>query len=283
MSITFYPNYIHLAGFDAAVEPSITTQGYTRSDGETSGAVFDLVDNCNNTLVTIDTNAETTNFNIDLDLSANITAADFAIIDNHNFETASCDFYVKYGGTTQALTAAYSGILGTELTSETLSANLVIEATDGICLCDFNGTRTSQNWEFVCSYNDVQFTADVTAGEIGIGVSFSPSKNPDRVIRYDANYGTVLNESRSGARHGIKTHGLRRGWTLSWADLTASDIASLLTIFGVTNGRAYPFWIDLGEGTNYPLLYYVRFASNLRYEKQTTGVYTASISFEEEI
>jgi len=43
MAVTFYPNYIHNVGFNAAEEPSVTTQNYACSGGETSGAAYDWI------------------------------------------------------------------------------------------------------------------------------------------------------------------------------------------------------------------------------------------------
>jgi len=103
-TITFYPNGIWAAGYIEGSEPSIVTQNYESSGGETTGPAYDLVDARRNTQITIDTSGETTDFQFDIDLSANITGMDFMILDNHNFADTNSYVSFRYGAGNTGMT-----------------------------------------------------------------------------------------------------------------------------------------------------------------------------------
>ena len=285
MAVTLYPNYIWFAGFASTAEPSITTQNYACSGGETTGPAYDLLDNNNNNVITIDTFEETTDFVVDIDLTAAITGANFAIVDNHNFGTAGGEIKITYSTTTQAIASAYSGTLGSALGVITVTSNEIIQPTDGILLANFTGTRTSQNWEVDIEHDGVvlgQFNADVTMGEVAIGVKCAISVSPDANMPYDIEYGNELSMTRSGQKHSTQLYGKKRAWTLSWNVLQTADLTNLITAYNVCNGTHRPFWIDLGEAATLQL-YFVRFTGALRYTKLMVGAYAVSFSVEEEL
>lgn len=284
MSVTFYPNYCFYVGFPPSTEPTITGETYTRSDGETQPApVFDLLDNNDNTIVTIDSSAQTTTPVIDIDLTASITSADFVIIANHNLGTDRAWVSITHGGTGTTEESCYSGALGEETGEVTLDAGefqFSSSDEDGTAVMNF-AAASDDNWEINFGY-DASHAADITIGEIAVGKKYSTSINPDRVIEYSAEYGNIINQAMGGGRHGIQTHGRRRGWVLSWTYLTLSDITSIETVFQITGGDLRPFWIDLGEGTN-PQLYFVRFAAPLQYRKTTASIFEWQLAVEEEL
>lgn len=290
MAVTFYPNYIHYIGYAAASEPSITGETYTLSGGETSGAVYDVVDNSNNNVVTIDSNAQSTNPIIDFDLSGDITGADFAIVDNSNLVTAKADTTIKYGGTTQALSTVYQGALGSAMTSVSISSNEAdtkSDGADGIVLFNFDGTRTSTNWEVYFDYDGnvlLQYAADITIGEVAIGVSFAPAFAPELDQVFGYNYKHVqVNESLGGMKYAVKRGEGQRMWRLHFLNISNNEKSSMETIFDITGGRTYPFWIDLGEAAT-PQLYYVRFASDsLDFRERTYDSWSLTFMIEEEL
>lgn len=289
MAVTFYPNYIHYAAYDASAEPSITGETYESSGGETSGAAYDLLDNSNNNVVTIDTNAQSTNPIIDIDLTANITAADFALIDNSNLITAVADTTIKYGGTTQALSTAYQGALGSAMTSVSIGANEAdtgSDGADGIALFLFDGTRTASGFEFYFDYDAVvlgQYAADMTAGEVAIGVSFTPAYSPelDQVFGYQYKH-TSVSESLGGMKYAVKRGEGQRMWRVHFLNMSSAEKASMETVFDVTGGNTYPFWIDLGEAAT-PQLYYVRFMTDLDFRERTYDSWSLTFTIEEEL
>ena len=292
MSVTFYPNYIHTAGFSKTAEPSITTQGYACSGGETSGAAYDLVDNRNSNVITIDTNGEATDFAVDLDLTSDmqdIASPDFVIVDNHNFKTASVNVYLENDGSSTNLTSAYSGTLGTELTAESIDTggdHFVDEPTDGVLIINFTAEQnaTDQNLEILgLDDGGANFTADVTMGEIAMGKKCTPGVSPDINQQESIMYGNAVQQSRGGQKYGVQYHGKRRSWTLGWKILQETDMTNLKAVWDACNGSLYPFWIDLGEGSSNPLLYYVRFVGDFNYTKLTNQAYSLRLQIEEEL
>jgi len=282
--VTFYPNYIWDSGYSAAAEPSIVTQGYASSGGETSGPAYDLVDGRRTPVITIDTNGEATDFTIDYDLSANIIALNYFIIDNHNLETASANVSIEsQGDSVETITAAYSGTLGSATASESVSSNIVVEATDGCLLAVCTAfTEDLIQLEFVDN-GGANFTADVTMGEVFIGKSFSPSTAPetnDFIPNYD---GIQLARTLGGNKHTTKYFGERKAWSLKWSYMSESDKESMDTVINVTEGHRYPFYIDLGEEST-PRLYFVRLVpGSYRARKLTASAYEVSLSIESEV
>lgn len=283
--VTFYPNYCHYVGYDNTAEPSITTQGYECSGGESTGPAYDLLDCRRTSLITIDTNGESMGFTVDLDLTTDITTANFCIIDNHNFHTADTNLIVV-APTTLTLTSAYSGPLGSQLTAVGISGypSTVLEyPIDGILLINPASPPTENNWSFEFVVHTGNFDADVTIGEIAFGVSFSPSYSPDIDPVFGSSYPIILNESDAGQRYGFKKQGLRRYWRLGWDYLSEADKTSFETLWAVTGGGLYPFWVDLGQ-TSPPTLYYVRFVQDsFDMIKRTQAAYKFSMILEEEL
>ena len=140
MSVTFYANSIQKVGFDAAAEPSIADQVATMSGGETTGPLYDLLDNRRTNTISIDTSGETQAATIQIETTTNLSATAM-IIDNHNLKSADATYILGESATPIAITSAYSGTLGSEMSADTVSGigdTLVTLVSDGICLCNFS-------------------------------------------------------------------------------------------------------------------------------------------------
>lgn len=278
--VTFYPNYLHHAGFSPTAEPSINGETYTCSGGETTGAAYDLLDNKRTSVVTLDTNGETSTPNIDVDTTENITLFDFAILDNHNLKT--CDATASVGITG---IHAYTGTLGTELTSDSLvSDNITISHDDLLLITIDSPSYTGASFTVDFTSLSGAYDADMEFGEIAVGVSFTPSIAPDINIVENQSYeGVTVIRSKGGQKYGFETFGERKSWSLTWSYMTNADKESFQTVYEVTKGPKIPFWIDLGEATN-PKLYYVRFVQNsLSVRQLTANAFEISVIIESEV
>lgn len=286
MAVTFYPNYIHNVGFIATAEPTIVGQGFASSGGETTGAAYDLVDSSRDNLITIDTNGEATDFTIDFDLTSNIGDVDFCIIDKANLPSAFAAYGISHGGV--ALTpVAWAGVLGEELnsiniTSDRADADAYIAGDDVLLL--LVSSTTDNNWEIdVIDFEASNFTADVTIGEISIGKKFASSYAAKAGIIKSSDWGTNILKSKGGQKYGFRSYGEARRWQLSWEFISAAERTNFETVWQITEGKRFPFYIDLGENSD-PTLYFVRFAmTELRFVELTTDVYSVNIIIEEEI
>ena len=293
MAITFYPNLIHYSGFDPSAEPSVEGQGYASSGGETTGAAYDVVDNRNDNVITVDTDGETASFGFRITLTSNI-APDFCIIDGHNLATANAETNIiyDYGGVTgdQTLDTAYSGTLGSALTAEGIDSDEVeAPANDGVMLINFSGSANSDDDWFVAFDEDPNnipdnFHADVTIGEISLGASFSPAHGPEINALFSYKMPGYTNISGGGQKYGYAVHtNYQRAWRLNWKFMSDSDKTSLENVFKYTNGTQFPFYIDLGEAAT-PQLYYVRFVPDtLSFTALTDDAWAVTVSIEEEL
>ena len=286
MSVKFYPNYIFVAGFDAAAEPSITGETYACSGGETTGPAYDLIDNRSTRVVTIDTNGQTTAPVIDFDLLANIASINFVIIDNSNFNTANSDVGFSNKGSTLDISSAYQGVRGSAMTACSIAGGTVADTSDdgsdGIILF-VPETITDNGFEVNLIYDTV-FAADITIGEIAIGVScittYSANARPLESYQYQ---GVDITQSLGGQKYATKRFGAQRAWRLTWDLITDTDKTNLEAMFDVVDGQTYPLWVDFGDAAT-PKLHFVRFMQDrLDFQKQTHGVYTLTIDLQEEL
>ena len=287
MSVTFYANSIQKVGFDAAAEPSITDQVATMSGGETTGPLYDLLDNRRTNTLSIDTSGETQAATIQIETTTNLSATAM-IIDNHNLKSADATYILGESATPITITSAYSGTLGSEMSADTVSGigdTLVTLVADGICLCNFS-IITGDTWQWVI--DDVAtFDADITMGEICLSAPFSPAFNPELqpLFGYDMP-GSSFRESEGGQRYGFSTHtNDRRSWRMTWKYMSDSNKGNLENIFLFTRGTRNPFYIDLSGplGNTLPTLFYVRFMGPLQFTGLTKDAWQVSIDIEEEI
>lgn len=287
MGVIFYTNAIHYSGFDATAEPSIADQVATMSGGETSGPLYDLLDNRRTNTLSVDTNGETQDFTIQIELTSSIVA-DYIIIDNHNLNTAEALYIAAYSATPIAPDSSYSGSYGTETSADTISGigdTAVTPAADGITVTNFSD-QTDDTWQI--AFDDVDtFDADCTMGEISIGnqreTTFNPELQP--VFSYDMP-GSSLRESGGGQRYGFSTHeNKRRGWRFNWKHMTDGDKSNLEEVFLYQSGIKNPFYIDLSGplGNTNPTLFYVRFTGPLNFKKLTENAWALDLMLEEEI
>jgi len=278
MSVTFYPNYIHNAGFDAAAEPSITDETFIASGGETSGGIYDLLDSNRDNLVTFATNGGTNVWYLDLDLTTS-KPMDFAIIDNHNLNTADAKYYI-WAAAKLGLALAYSGALGSALTSDGGVDNVTTPSADGIGLFKFDGA-SSADWRIY--FDDVAtYDTDITMGEIFIGQFFQASYMPEIGLIKSSNFGTNVLQSKGGKKYGFKNYGEARRWQLNWIFISDAEKVKFETLWSITEGMRYPFYIDLGEAAT-PQLYFVRFAMPELQFTEVPGAWKLNIIIEEEI
>ena len=284
MSVTFYANSIQKIGFAAATEPTIVGETYTCSGGETTGVLYDLVDNRRTNVCTWDTNAQTVLTTVRIDTTTSLTATN-CIIDNHNLNTAGAVIDIEQGGTDVTLGTAFSGTLGTALSADSVGSVVTIGA-DGVTLINFTSAADTQ-WEVEIGYSGGSFTSDITMGEILLASSFAPSFNPELqpTFGYDMP-GSSFRESEGGQRYGFSTHtNDRRSWRMTWKYMSDSDKGLLEDIFLFTRGTRNPFYIDLSGplGAATPQLFYVRFMSDLKFTGLTKDAWQVTVDIEEEI
>ena len=283
--VTFYPNYFWYKGYAVATYPNSSGETYTSSGGEATGPLYDLVDARRNIIVTLDTNGDSSHgFSINLTTNANISSADFFIVDNHNYNTSTGELALRdSGGSNLALSGYWGGSIGSELTAQTYSGatKLTRIDDDGIFLGLLDSASTDTQWtlySYASSWGD-----DLTIGEWLVGKKFAMTvapETPEIISNYD---GVNLRITKGGQKHGFGTYGERKAWRLSWEYVTETQKDNFLTVWEVTQGPRYPFYIDLGENTN-PTLYFVRFVENsLRLQKLTAGAYKLSFLIESEV
>ena len=283
MSVTFYANSIQKAGFDAVNEPTLSGETYTNSGGETTGPLYDLLDNRRTNVVTMDSLSQTNIMTVRIDLTTSITCTAL-IIDNHNLKTAACICDFEQGAVDVSIISSHSGTLGTALTDDSPGATFVPSA-DGVTLMTFTSAADTR-WDL--QINDVSaYDADVTIGEILLSAEFAPAHNPEYGSDLDYRMdGSEFTESDGGQRYGFSTHSNdRRAWRLTWKFMSDSDMSNLEDIFFFTRGSKFPFYIDLQdiEGNSTPTLYYVRFMRPLRFKQLTKDAWQVTVDIEEEI
>jgi len=285
MSVTFYPNKIQYSGFAGADEPSISGQVATMSGGETSGSLYDLLDNNREVTLSIDTSGETTAADIQVEVTTAISC-NFVIIDNHNLKTADAFYRLEQGDSPiETMSTAFSGTLGSALSADTIDGNdeEITVVADGISLAKFT-SATDTRWEVIIE--DVStFDADVTLGELILGTSFTPAFSPELNQTYKYMYKTSgFVESSGGKKYGFaRDTTAQRQWRLFWKYMSDANKTSLQTVFDITRGSKFPFYIDFGEAAT-PQLYRVRFIENsLSFTQLTKDAWSVSVVIEEEI
>lgn len=282
--VTFYPNYFHYEGFSRSAEPSITLETYTSSGGETSGPAYDLVDFRRDNVVTTDSNGQTTNVVIDMDLTSNITDADFVIIDNHNFNTAGADVQIAESSGNKNITGYEASGLGVTTSASTNDGTAKLTTpTDGILLVNITTAVTGNDWQIGLEENGATFDADITIGQWFVGKKCTPSRpaNDDFSEGY-SNEGIFINRTGGGLKYGFKRFAPKKFWQLTFEHLTDTDKDNLEELWLVTDGQLRPFYVDLGEETT-PKLYFVRFAMDrMSFVKEGTSTYRLTIQLEEE-
>ena len=284
-NVTFYVNELWSSDFDKSNEPSITGETYTCSGGETSGAIYDIVDGRQETVVTIDTNGQSTSPDVETELTNDITDADFFIVDNHNLDTAGSDLSIRdSGGSNLALSGYWGGTVGEELTAQSYSGgiNSVQQPTDGIFLGILDTASTDDQW-ILHLFTSTTFATDITIGQKFVGKKREITLAPDMPEFYNNYDGIGINTSAGGQKTTIKNYGERKAWKLRWSYIDDTNYQKILTVWGKTEGPRYPFFIDLGETTN-PTLYFVRFIENsLQSRKLANNAYEVSILIESEV
>ena len=171
--VTFYPNYIHYAGYDATAEPSASGETYTCSGGETSGALYDLLDNRRSSVVTFDSNGEASSPTIDFDTTNDVSLFSFVIIDNHNLDSANAGVEVQASTVKQAIDASYAGALESATELQSVGDNVVDCESDGVLLILLDDPPTDNDIQIVTRPPLGGYTADITIGEIAVGIAFS--------------------------------------------------------------------------------------------------------------
>jgi hypothetical protein len=274
-------------GFSATAEPSISGQVATMSGAETSAdtPLYDLLDNVRTRLLSIDTSGETTAADIQIETTATMSC-NFVIIDNHNLKTADAFYRLEQGDAPiETMSVAYSGTLGSALSADTIDGNdeEITVVADGVSLAKFTAA-TDPRWEIII--DDVStFDADVTLGEIVLGTSFTPARSPELNQSFKYMYKTAgFSESGGGKKYGFAANTTsQRQWTLRWKVISDSDLSSFLTLYDVTCGPKFPFYIDFGLDAT-PRLYRVRFIENsLSFTQLTKDAWSLSVTVEEEI
>ena len=287
MSVIFYANSIMARGFDAAAEPSVAGQIATMSGGEASddpAPLYDLLDNRRTNTLSLDTNGETAAATIQIETTLSLTATAM-IADNHNFKTADAKYHVTQGGVVVTTSAAYSGTLGSELSADSISADIATAGADGVSLLLF-ASAADLTWQLVV--DDVAtFDADVTLGEIVLSSGLATTTNPELqpIFGHDIP-GASFRETEGGQRYGFSTHNnSRKSWRMTWKYMTYAQKGNLEDVYTFTRGSKHPFYIDLSGplGNTNPTLFYVRFMKPLNFTGITKDAWQVVIDIEEEI
>lgn len=282
MSVTFYANSIQKIGFDAAAEPSNNGETYTCSGAETTGPLYDLLDNRRTNVCTWDSLNQSVVTTIRVDATVSISAKS-CIIDNHNLNTAEVDLDIEQGGANITLTNSYSGTLGSELTADSTAGT---PDSDGVTLITFGSVADTQ-WEIEMNMNNDPFKANITMGEICLSSSFAPAHNPELQANFGYDMpGSSFRESEGGQRYGFSTHtNQRRSWRMTWKYMSDGNKTLLEDIFLFTRGTRNPFYIDLSGplGNTNPTLFYVRFMQPLNFQRVTGDAWQVTVDIEEEI
>lgn len=300
-SIVFYPNLLkehqslreRLLNFNPENEPTLTGETYTCSGGETSGALYDLVDDSIETVVTIDTFPQTTNPVINFDTSTEIEI-DTVIIAGHNLDSSDAEIEIKYNTSTTAdINNSYSGSQGLnggfECSADSLDSEVSDVGSDGVTLFSIddgeNSTVTDDNFVIDITYGSSSYDDDIEIGEISFCKSWTAPHAPEVESWQDTlEYGTELVNSTGGKNYGIGYYGERKRWNLSWTGMSNAKKTSLEQVFRTTKGSRHPLWVDLGENASAPYLYYVRFAGNPVFTPIAGGtLWNVSISIRQEI
>jgi len=298
-AITFYPNYLHYnssdpesgTNFSPSVEPSIVTETYTSSGGETTGPAYDLVDGKANTKITIDTGTGTTSWSIDFDLSSAMQNITTIIIANHNLKTADGRVIARKAGVNQTpLTNNIEGVYTLDQTYhgfvcfdvDQSSGDYFIPAEDGLSIFKISsGSNTA--WELAFDFVTAAWDTDVTIGEIGFSASFTPDIRPNLITREDLFFGTELQATKGGQNYGHGSHGERKGFSLTYEYMTLSQKQSMELVYKTTKGGRHPMWVDLGEGSE-PIIYYCRFVpDSWNVQELTGGAYMISFDLITEV
>lgn len=285
MAVTFYPNLIQKNGFDATAEPSITGNNYVSSGSETTGALYDLLDNRRTNVVTIDSSGESGQIVIRTDVTSAMNC-DFCIIDNHSLNSAGAACDILQGTVGVSIANSYSGTLGSELSDDSPGGTFTPGA-DGITLVTFTDASDTR-WELTMDETVANFAADITMGEIVLGNAWGPPTNPELqpLFNYDMP-GSSFRESDGGQRYGFSTHSnSRRAWRLTWKYMSDQSKLTLETnVFNWTRGGKYPLYVDLGPvlGDTNPRLYYVRFMKPLSFTGITKDAWQVTVDIEEEL
>ena len=285
-TITFFPPTFKRDGYSYATNPVISGQDFTCSGGETSGVIYDVVDNKNTSIVTVHTDTETTKFEIQDTGATTAHYSNYIIVDNHNLNDAGSDVRVGYP-TYVNPTSAYAGTLGSELTAQTLNGNYVdLVSANGVLLINHALTASTSSTmyiEFQPNAAQIIFSDDIEIGEIIFGKSFTPAFNPEEPKILSNFEGVTVNRTWGGQKISIKRFGERKVWELNWPVVNESDKDEFIRVWTDCNGPFLPFYIDLGESTN-PQLYYVRFVENsLQIDRLTNNAYKVSVKIEEEV
>lgn len=284
--VTFYPNEIQYYGFNHSTQPSISGQDFTSSGGETTGALYDLLDNRRSARVQINTNGETVAADITIVPTANISSCNFAIIDNHNLKSADAKIYIndEYSASLVSIINSKSGTLGSAMSADSVTTGIITISANGTTLINIAATNfTTNGWTL--DIDDVNiFDANVLLGEFAAGKSFTPSVNPEYGEAFEfgyANDGLSLYTNKSGRRFVSHFHSERRFWKLDFNCVTESELAEFRRIFQITRG--YPLYVSFDSDSNTPTVYRVRIVNSYNAIPIAAGLYEVVVEMEEEL
>lgn len=266
-------------------EPSASGETYTCSGGDTSGPLYDLVDNKQDTVVTFDSDSQNTTITIDFDLTSNITP-DAVIIMGHNFES-NATLEIQRATVAQTIVNGYSGSLQEEGYFQ-LEGGAVddteYDAYDSCLLCTFDGTA-GNDWQIELTPGAGSYISDLEIGEVAFCNTWTQPHAPEVDSWQDSvEYNADVTPSRGGQNYSQGYGGERKAWNLSWTAMDNAKKEALQQAFRETKGPRFPFWIDMGEDASDVFLYYVRLTTNPVYTPIAGGtLWNVSISIRAEI
>lgn len=272
--------------YDPANEPSVSGETYTSSGGEASGALYDLVDNKQDTVVTFDSNGQSTTITIDFDLTTSISP-DALIVMNHNFES-NAKIRILKSGSAQTIVNGFSGNIQEEghlqLEGGSVNSTSWNSVYDKHLVATFSGSSGSA-WELELTPGAANYISDITIGEVAFCNTWTAPHAPEVEGWQDTiDYNNDTISARGGQAYSQGYGGERKAWNLSWTGLTNTQKDNLQQAFRETKGSQFPFWVDLGEDVSDAYLHYVRLASKPVYTPIAGGtLWNASFSIRQEI
>ncbi len=298
--IKFYPNWLNYntsdidgINYDPEAEPSITGEGYTNSDGTTSGPAYDLIDNKIGSVVTLDTDSQASSPTIQFDLTGSIKF-DTVILANNNFGDVVVDVEFDVG---IAGTVTFSTCNSTSVTIKRPRGYYILDnpvsvssdaasfaaSEDGIALFELDGetgeVQFQVDFSAIAPYSD-----DMILGEVVASLKWEAPHAPEVSGWFNVDkYGNVINRTPGGQNYGTLNHGLKKRITLPFKNLSSVQEELLAEVFQVTKGSTYPMFVDLGEHATQHYLRYMRLVGEYSSIPIAGGTYhNATITLEEE-
>jgi len=306
-AIKFYPNWLNYntsdidgINYDPENEPTVVGEDYKNSGDSAfgnfaaNGPAYDCIDNKIGSVVTIETSGQSSTPEIHFDLTTAIKF-DTVILANHNLGTVEVD--VEFDDTSgnvgfdtcncTTLNIRYPKgyyVLDNAVTVSSNTATFV-SGEIGIALFETDSEPAETVFEVDLDPTGAAFTANnLTMGEVIASQKWTAPHAPEtQGWRNVDRYGHVINRTQGGQNYGTFNHGIKKRITLSWKNLSSSQLDDLEEVFQVTKGSTYPMFVDLGEHATQHYLRYMRLVGDFSSVPIAGGTYhNVQLTLEEE-